>query len=253
MSPRVALFVTCLVDLIRPSIGLSAVHLLQTAGCRVSVPKMQTCCGQPSFNIGDNKTSMALALQIIETFNTYDYIVVPSGSCASMLRKNILTILSDPAAVRISDVKQFSSKVYELCSFLVEICNLQKLPGTYTGRITYHDSCTGLRDLGIHSAPRKLLSMVEGAELIEMERPENCCGFGGFFSETYSDISNAILTEKIKDALVTKAHLLVGGDLGCLLNIAGKLAQIGQPLQCRHVAEVLAGHFADPPLTSTSF
>lgn len=116
------------------------------------------------------------------------------------------------------------------------------------GRITYHDSCSGLRDLGIKSAPRKLLSMVEGAELIEMERSESCCGFGGLFSETYSDVSNAIVSEKIKDIQTTNANLLVGGDMGCLVNIAGKLARTNQRFECRHIAEVLAGNFSEPSL-----
>lgn len=248
MSPHVGLFITCLVDLLRPSIGFSSIQLLQAAGCKVSVPRQQTCCGQPAYNYGDKKTSYALALKTIRTFNTYDYIVVPSGSCAAMLKKHYHTICADSKIAKEDEIEKFANKVYELCTFLTEICSLREVPGFYKGGITYHDSCTGLRELGIKSAPRKLLLMVEGAELVEMEETETCCGFGGLFSETYPDISNQIVSQKVRKASQTKARLLVGGDLGCLQNIAGKMVRSSKLLECRHIAEVLAGNFSEAPI-----
>ncbi|MFM7083760.1 MAG: (Fe-S)-binding protein [Hyphomicrobium sp.] len=250
MSPHVGLFVSCLVDLMRPSIGFSAIRLLEAAGCKVSVPRQQTCCGQPAYNYGDNKTSRALALQTVRTFSLYDYIVVPSGSCAAMLKRHYLSILADSKKNTDRELETFASKTYELCTFLSEICDLREVPGRYKGRITYHDSCTGLRELGIKSSPRKLLSMVKDAELVEMEETENCCGFGGLFSETYPDISNHMVTRKVTDAAKTKARLLVGGDLGCLQNIAGKIERSSLPIECRHIAEVLAGNFSEPPIST---
>ncbi len=246
-SPRAGLFVTCLVDLIRPSVGFAAARLLEAAGCTVVVPKQQTCCGQPAYNSGDRATAQALALQTIRAFAGCDYIVAPSGSCAAMLKIHFPRLFAGQHDLE-AEANAFAVKVYELCTFLTGIRPLAKVPGRYNGRVTYHDGCSGLRELGIKSAPRHLLSTIDGLELAEMPEAEACCGFGGLFAVKYPAISNAIVTRKIDNAAAADANLLLAGDLGCLMNIAGKLTRTGRPLACRHVAEVLAGELSDPPI-----
>ncbi len=247
-APRAGLFVTCLVDLMRPSVGFAAARLIEATGCTVVVPDRQTCCGQPAYNSGDRATARALALQTVHAFADCDYIVVPSGSCAAMLKMHYPRLVTNDLPSVQSEVEAFAAKVHELCTFLAAIRPLTEVPGRYTGRVTYHDACSGLRELGVKAAPRRLLAMVPGVELTEMGEPESCCGFGGLFAETYAGISNAIVTRKADDAVATSAALLLAGDLGCLMNMAGKLTRDGRPVACRHVAEVLAGELADPPI-----
>jgi L-lactate dehydrogenase complex protein LldE len=246
--PRAGLFVTCLVDLVRPSVGFAAARLIEAAGCTVVVPETQTCCGQPAYNSGDPATSRALALQTIRAFAGCDYVVVPSGSCAAMLKIHYPRLFTDAAPEVSAEVAAFSARVHELCAFLADVRGLTAVPGRYEGRITYHDACSGLRELGIKSAPRRLVALVPGAVLAEMTEPEACCGFGGLFSETYAGISNAIVGRKVDDASQTHADLILSGDIGCLMTMAGKLAREGRLIACRHVAEVLAGELADPPI-----
>jgi L-lactate dehydrogenase complex protein LldE len=246
--PRAGLFVTCLVDLVRPSVGFAAARLIEAAGCTVVVPETQTCCGQPAYNSGDPATSRALALQTIRAFTGCDYVVVPSGSCAAMLKIHYPRLFTDAAPEVSAEVAAFSARVHELCAFLADVRGLTAVPGRYEGRITYHDACSGLRELGIKSAPRRLVALVPGAVLAEMTEPEACCGFGGLFSETYAGISNAIVGRKVDDASQTHADLILSGDIGCLMTMAGKLAREGRLIACRHVAEVLAGELADPPI-----
>lgn len=246
-APRAGLFVTCLVDLMRPSVGFAAARLIEAAGCTVVVPERQTCCGQPAYNSGDRATAQTLALQTIRAFADCDAVVVPSGSCAAMLKAHYPRLLSDHPALK-AEADAFAAKVHELCTFLTDIRPIASLPGRYTGRVTYHDACSGLRELGIKSAPRRLLAAVDGLELCEMPEAEACCGFGGLFAEKYADISNAIVSRKIDNAASTGVNLLLAADLGCLMNIAGKLTRAGRPLACRHIAEVLAGELSDPPI-----
>jgi L-lactate dehydrogenase complex protein LldE len=232
----------------RPSVGFAAARLIEAAGCAVVVPERQTCCGQPAYNSGDRSTAKELALQTVRAFADCDYVVVPSGSCAAMLKLHYpRLVMNDPPDVR-NQVETFASKVHELCTFLTDVRPLTNVPGRFTGRITYHDACSGLRELGIKSAPRQLLAMVPGIEITEMSEPESCCGFGGLFAEKYAGISNAIVARKTDDATASGAALLLAGDLGCLMNMAGKLMRDDRPLACRHVAEVLAGELADPPI-----
>ncbi len=246
-APRAGLFVTCLVDLMRPSVGFAAARLIEAAGCTVVVPEGQTCCGQPAYNSGDRATAKSLALQTIRAFADCDYIVAPSGSCAAMLKVHYPRLVSgDPEHE--ADANAFAAKVHELCTFLTDIRPIASVPGRYAGRVTYHDACSGLRELGIKSAPRRLLAAVEGLELTEMPETEACCGFGGLFAEKYADISNAIVTRKIDNAANTDSSLILAGDLGCLMNMAGKLTRTGLPLACRHIAEVLAGELTEPPI-----
>ncbi len=246
-KPRVGLFVTCLVDLMRPSIGFAAATLIEGAGCEVVVPAMQTCCGQPAYNSGDKADTAALARQTIAAFEGLDYVVAPSGSCAGMLRKHYPDLLRDDPAWHGRAIA-FAEKVWELTAFLVDVRKIDSVPGRLSARVTYHDSCSGLRELGVKRQPRTLLAKVPGIELVEMADAEICCGFGGTFAIKYPDISNAMVDKKATNATAAEADLLLAGDLGCLLNMAGKLSRQGAPLAARHVAEVLAGELRDPPI-----
>lgn len=248
-EPRVALFVTCLVDLMRPSVGFAAVKLLEQAGCTVEVPTGQTCCGQPAYNSGDKATAADLARQTIAACEGFDYVVAPSGSCAGMLKAHYPKLLADDSAWA-ARAKAFAGKVHELISFLVDVRGLTGVAQTLAMRATYHDSCSGLRELGIKDQPRKLLASVKGLELVEMADCEVCCGFGGTFAVKYGDISNAMVEKKCANVAEAHADLVLAGDLGCLLNIAGKLRREGSPVAARHVAEVLAGELADPPIAA---
>lgn len=247
-SVRVGLFATCLVDLFRPSVGFAAVKLLEDAGCVVDVPA-QTCCGQPAFNSGDRATARAIAEQVIAAFEPFDYVVAPSGSCGGMLAKHYPELFADDPnwAPR---AHAFAAKTHELVSFLVDVLKVETVKARFPGRVTYHDACSGLRELGVREQPRKLLATVEGLELVEMADADVCCGFGGTFAVKYGEISGRIVAEKSASVTATGAPTLLAGDLGCLMNMAGKLAREGSPVGVRHVAEVLAGMTADPPIAA---
>ncbi len=245
-SPRVALFVTCLVDLHRPSVGFAALRLLEAAGCRVEVPRAQTCCGQPAYNSGDRATARDLARRILDAFAGYDYVVAPSGSCAGMLRHHLPHLFDDDPNTR-AKADAFASRVHELVSFLVDVRGVTHVEARYEGNVTYHDSCSGLREMGVKAQARTLLASVEGLTLTEMSEPETCCGFGGTFSVKYPEISVRMAGDKTRDVASSGADTLLAGDLGCLLNIAGRAAREGRELRVRHVAEVLAGMTEDVP------
>jgi L-lactate dehydrogenase complex protein LldE len=236
---RVALFVTCLVDLMRPRIGFAAIELLEAAGCEVVVPAAQTCCGQPAWNSGDKASAAKLAKKVIAEFEGYERIVAPSGSCADHIRTEYPVILANDPEWHARAVA-LGSRVYELTDFLVNVAKLDKLPGNFASSITYHDSCTGLRSLGIKAQPRALLAKMPGVELKEMNGAEECCGFGGTFSVKFGEVSAAIAEKKCNNACATGAAAIVGGDLGCLLNIEGKLRRMGdEKTRVMHIAEVL--------------
>jgi L-lactate dehydrogenase complex protein LldE len=249
-QPRVGLFVTCLVDLMRPSIGFAAVKLLELAGCSVDVPMGQTCCGQPAYNSGDRPDAVALARQTIAAFAGYDYVVAPSGSCAGMLKIHYPALLADDPEWS-GRAKDFAERVHELVSFLVDVRGVRAVDATFEGRATYHDSCSGLRELGIKDQPRRLLNSVKGLELVEMADCEVCCGFGGTFAIKYPDISNAMVEKKSANAAAAEPALLLAGDLGCLMNMAGKLRREGRAIAVRHVAEILAGELSAPPVAGS--
>jgi len=238
-SPRVGLFVTCLVDLFRPNVGFAAIKLLEQAGCQVEVPTEQTCCGQPAYNNGDLANSRAIAKQVIETFDEFDYIVAPSGSCAGMLKQHYPQLLSDDIQWQ-TKAKAFANRCYELVSFLTDVCQMTTVQAQFKKTITYHDSCSGLRELGIKAQPRQLLNSVQSLKLIEMKETEVCCGFGGTFCMKYPDISVRMVSDKVANIDDTKAEVVVGGDMGCLLNIAGYLKRQNSPVKVYHIAEVLA-------------
>ncbi len=237
---RVALFVTCLVDLMRPRIGFAAIELLEAAGCEVIVPPAQTCCGQPAWNSGDRAAAAKLAKKLIAEFEGFEYVVAPSGSCADHIRTEYPVILAEEPEWHARAVA-LGSRVHELTDFLVNVAQLAAVPGSFAGSITYHDSCTGLRSLGIKAQPRALLAKLPGVELQEMNGAEECCGFGGSFSVKFGAVSAAIAGKKCGNACATGAGTIVGGDLGCLLNIEGKLRRMGdEKTRIMHIAEVLA-------------
>ena len=246
-APRVGLFVTCLVDLVRPSIGFAAVKLLEDAGCRVEVPEAQTCCGQPAYNSGDRRDAVAIARQVIAAFGGFDYVVVPSGSCGGMIAKHYPELFAAGTPERAA-AEALAAKTHELVSFLVNVMKVEKVAAQFAARATYHDSCSGLRELGIKQEPRKLLATVDGVTLREMADAEVCCGFGGTFCVKYPAISDKMLEKKLKNIAATGADTLIAGDLGCLMNMAGKLKRQGSTVKVRHVAEVLAGDMATPPI-----
>jgi L-lactate dehydrogenase complex protein LldE len=238
--PRVALFVTCLVDLFRPSVGFAAVKLLEDAGCVVEVPPSQTCCGQPAFNSGDRATTEALARGLIEEFAGYDHVVAPSGSCAGMLRVHLPELFDDESPMK-ERAAELASRCHELVSFLVDVMGVRDVEARLAATATYHDSCSGLRELKIKRQPRQLLAGVEGLELVEMAESEVCCGFGGTFCVKYPEISTRMVSDKLANIEASGADLVLAGDLGCLMNIAGRLKRTGSGVRARHVAEVLAG------------
>jgi L-lactate dehydrogenase complex protein LldE len=249
---RVGLFVTCLVDLFRPSIGFAAVKLLEAAGCVVEVPRLQTCCGQPAYNSGDRADAKAIARSVIEAFEGFDYVVAPSGSCGGMLREHYPPLCADDPAL-FQRAQHLAKRSYELVSFLVDVVGLDRVAARYAGIVTYHDACSGLRELGVKQQPRKLLSRVAGLSLRELPGAEICCGFGGTFCIKYPEISERMVSQKVADVAATGADTLLAGDLGCLLNMAGRLARLGSPIGVRHVAEVLAGMTdALPPIGAAS-
>lgn len=239
-KPRVGLFVTCLVDMFRPSVGFAAVKLLEDAGCIVEVPRGQTCCGQPAYNSGDRADATDIARRNIAMLTPYDYVVLPSGSCAAMIRIHYPKLLADDPELAIG-AERLAAKTHELISFLTDVMKVETVAAGYTGKAAYHDSCSGLRELGIKAQPRQLLAGVDGLEIVELARPEECCGFGGTFCVKYPEISDRMVTDKVEDVAATGADTLLAGDLGCLLNMAGKLKRLGKPVRVRHVAEVLAG------------
>lgn len=245
VTPRVGLFVTCLVDAMRPNIGFASIKLLEDAGCIVEVPEAQTCCGQPAFNSGDDATTAKIAEGIIETFEPFDYVVVPSGSCGGMIRRHFDDLFPVGSEWQ-KRQRGLSAKTYEILSFLQDVLGHQPSGAQYDGTATYHDSCSGLRDLGVFDQPRKMLADVSGLKLVPLIGNDACCGFGGTFCVKYPDISNAIVTDKADAIEATGADTLLAGDLGCLMNMSGKLTRKGSKIKAFHTVEVLAG-MADGP------
>ena len=246
-TPNVGLFVTCLVDLFRPSVGFAAVELLEAAGCRVTVPAAQTCCGQPAYNMGDRADTREIARQTVQAFQDFDYVVAPSGSCAAMIKEHYPALFAGEPELQ-SQAEALAEKTHELISFLADVLKVEGVDAQFRGKVTYHDSCSGLRELGVKQQPRRLLASVEGLELVELQEAEVCCGFGGTFCVKYPEVSNKIVETKAEHIEGSQADLLVAGDLGCLMNMAGKLKRRGAKVEARHVAEVLAGKLDAPAI-----
>ncbi len=238
---RVGFFVTCLVDLMRPSIGFAAIKLLEAGGADVYVPPTQTCCGQPAYNSGDRKDALALARKVVDEFEGCDYLVAPSGSCSGMIRTHYADLCRDDPAL-LARAQVLAARTRELTDFLVNVLEVKAVPGTFSGTVTYHDCCAGLREMGIKAQPRALLDTMPGVALQEMAEAETCCGFGGTFSIKFGEISTALADNKCKRVEETGADAVVLGDLGCMLNIEGRLRRRGDSTtRVLHVAEVLAG------------
>ena len=238
---KVGLFVTCLVDLMRPRIGFAALRLLEAAGCEVVVPVGQTCCGQPAYNAGDRRAARLLAEKLIAEFENCDHVVAPSGSCAGMIRVHYPELFADDPAW-CERAAALGARTYELADFLITVAKLDKVPGDFTGKVAYHDSCSGLRELGVKSQPRALLAQMPGVRLVEMDGAEECCGFGGAFAVKFGDISARLAEKKCDNVRDSGADAVVLGDLGCMLNIEGKLRRMGdEKTRVLHIAEILSG------------
>jgi L-lactate dehydrogenase complex protein LldE len=237
---RVGFFVTCLVDLMRPSIGFAAIKLLESGGADVFVPPAQTCCGQPAYNSGDRADTIALAKKLVAEFEGCDFVVAPSGSCRGMVKTHYGELFAGDSAWS-PRVAALAARTYELTDFLVNVLKLERVPGTFRGTVTYHDSCAGLREMGVKAQPRALLATMDGVRLCEMAESETCCGFGGTFAVKFGEISSRLADNKCQHIVTSGADAVVLGDLGCLLNIEGRLRRRGDATRVLHVAEVLAG------------
>ncbi len=244
--PKIALFATCLIDNFRPQAGFAAARLLEKAGCEVFVP-LQTCCGQPAYNGGNEKDAVALARTVINQFDDYEFVVAPSASCAGMLKHHYPKLFEKDAKWA-ERAQALAAKTHELFSFLVNIRGLKNVAAKCERRAVYHDSCSSLREVKCAREARTLLSMVEGLELVDLPEAEICCGFGGLFSVKYPEISARMADDKIANANTTGADLLIGPDLGCLIHLAGRLSRKGEKMEVRYAAEVLAGMIDEPAL-----
>jgi L-lactate dehydrogenase complex protein LldE len=244
---RVGFFVTCLVDLYRPVVGFAAIRLLEQAGCEVIVPEAQTCCGQPGYNSGDSDSAHKIARQVVAAFEGFDYVVIPSGSCGGMIKTHYPELLADDPAWALR-ANNLAGKTYELTQFLRDVLKWDGVTAHFSGKVTYHDSCSSLRELKVKRQPRELLAKVGGLAFQELPDGEPCCGFGGTFCVKFPDISNMMVERKVENIAATGAATVLAADMGCLMNIAGKLKRQGSPVQVRHVAEVLAGMTHDPAI-----
>jgi L-lactate dehydrogenase complex protein LldE len=240
---KVSLFVTCIVDQIFPQVGLATVKLLRKLGVEVVFNAEQTCCGQPAFNTGYRAEAREVASHFIEVFEREleraNYIVAPSGSCVTMVRKFYRELFEGDAGM-IERVERVGRSCYELSEFLVRVLGVTSTGARWQGRVTYHDSCHLLRELEISIEPRTLMRNVESIEVIEMDRPDACCGFGGTFSVKYPEISAAIAEEKIASICRSGASAVVACDSSCLMQIAGMLGRRGSSVRCLHIAELLS-------------
>lgn len=243
---KVALFATCLIDHFRPQAGFAAARLLEQAGCDVAVP-MQTCCGQPAYNGGDAEDATAIARKAIETFSEYEFVVVPSASCAGMLKNHYPKLFEQDTNWR-ERARRLADKTHELFSFLVNIRGVKNITAPCARRAAYHDSCSSLREVKCAREARALLFGVEGLDLVDIPDAETCCGFGGLFSIKYPEISARMADDKIANLQNTGADLLVGPDLGCLIHLAGRLSRKGDKMEVCHAAEVLADMMDEPAL-----
>ena len=239
-SKTVTLFIQCLVDTIYPEVAQAMVQIFRRLGITLTCPTDQTCCGQPAFNSGYRQSARAAAKHFIEVFAGAEQIVCPSGSCVNMVRHHYAALFqNDPRWL--PRAQNLAGRIYEFSEYLVDVLGVEDLGVRFDGKVTYHDSCHLLRGIGVQDQPRKLLSNVLGTELIEMHNSDYCCGFGGAFSVKYPDISNAMVSDKVKNIIDSGANAVVGCDMGCLMNIQGKLSRMGSDIKVMHLAQILAG------------
>src|SRR6202171_1829903 len=232
-SGRVSLFVTCIVDQAFPSTGLAMAGILERLGYRVEFPDAQTCCGQPAFNSGYLPQARSVAEHFLNVFRDSEYIVIPSGSCATMVAHHYEELLG-------AERHEIPGRVWEFSRFLLEVAGVDDVGARFEGAVTYHDSCHALRELGIHDRPRRLLSRVRGLELREMDAASECCGFGGTFSVKFPEVSGGMARTKIDSILKTEAGTVVSLDSSCLMQLQGVIDRAGLPIRTLHLAEVLA-------------
>lgn len=239
MALRVSLFVTCIVDQLFPDVGMAMAEVLERAGCEVDFLEAQTCCGQPAFNSGYREEARAVATHFLDVFDGAEYIVVPSGSCASMASHHYRELFrEDPQRLR--QAERIAPRIFEFSKFLVEVARVEDVGARFEHVITYHDSCHALRELKIKDAPRRLLAHVRGLELREMDAAEECCGFGGTFSVKFPGVSGGMARAKIDSIMRTGADAVVSIDSSCLMQLRGALSRAGLPVRTLHLAEVLA-------------
>jgi L-lactate dehydrogenase complex protein LldE len=240
---RVSLFITCLVDQLYPQVGNAMVTTLRRLGVDVSFNEAQTCCGQPAFNSGYRNDARALAKHFIDVFerDRADFIVAPSGSCTAMVRNFYGELLQDDEdATRHKALADVQLRLREFSEFLVNELKVEDVGAAFNGKVTYHDACHLLRELNISEAPRRLIRAVRGVNFVEMEAPDTCCGFGGTFSVKFSEISNAILNEKLERITRSEVDYVIANDSSCLMQIAGGLSRAGSNIKTMHLAELLA-------------
>ncbi len=238
-KPIVTLFIQCLVDGIYPEVGEAMVAIFRKLGVNLTCPDQQTCCGQPAFNAGYQGEARVAAKRFIEIFDSAEAIVCPSGSCVTMVRHHYPQLFADDAAW-LQRARQVAARTFELTEYLVDILGVDDLGAHFDGVVTYHDSCHLLRSLRIKEQPRRLLNRIFGAEFVEMNDSDRCCGFGGSFSIKYGDISAAMAEDKVHNIIASGADTVVGCDMGCLMNIQGMLSRQGVDIKVMHIAQLLA-------------
>ena len=247
MKPRVGLFVTCLVDLMRPSVGFAAAKLIEASGCDVAVPAGQTCCGQPAFNSGDKADARALALATMGACDGCDYVVAPSGSCAAMMKLHYPQLMAGDESAQ-ARARAFALTVYELSSFLVTVRRMTAVPGRFDGRVAYHDACHLAHAQKIRSQPRKLLEMIPGLELVALEESEICCGAAGTYNLTEPEMAERLAVRKHQNIEATGAQAVFTANAGCLLQIGRKIREAGLPIWVAHPVDPLDLSYRRQPL-----
>jgi len=236
---KVSLFITCLVDQIFPEVGMSMAAVLRRLGVEMDFPAAQTCCGQPAFNSGFSSEARDLARRFIGIFENSEYVVAPSGSCTSMVRVFYKELFNDEPDWQ-KRAESLSSRTYEFTEFVVNVLGVDRVGASYRGKVTLHQSCHLLRELNVRTEPQRLLKSVKGIDLVNLERSETCCGFGGLFSIKYPEISGGILQDKIESIEKSGADVVVACDVGCLMHIAGGLSRQDIATKTMHIAELLA-------------
>lgn len=242
----VGLFIPCYIDQLYPEVGLATVKLLERYGCQLDFPRQQTCCGQPMANTGVTESTRPLAEHFLKIFGDYDYVVCPSGSCVSMVRNHYEHYLAGHPGF-----EELKSKTFELCEFLVDVLKVERVEGQFAHRVGLHQSCHGLRELRLgrssetvgpdFSKTRVLLEGLEGITLTELQRPDECCGFGGTFAVAEEAVSCMMGNDRIKDHQAAGTEVLTGNDMSCLMHLAGLLKRQQSPIRVMHIAEILAG------------
>lgn len=238
---KVLLFPTCLVDHIKPKVGVDTVRLLKFFGVDVEVPEQPSCCGQIAFNVGYWRQAREMALSWLDVYDKegFDYIVAPSGSCVHMVRENFPLLFENEPEI-LERVQRIRKKIFEIVEFLTQILKVQEIPSRFRGTVTYHASCHYLRGLGVKEPPKSFLLKISGAKFVPMALEETCCGFGGLFSVKFPYVSYRMAERKVKSIQETGAEYLTSSDLSCLMNLGGVLSRLGVNVKPIHIVEILA-------------